>query len=108
MEQVAAATGQSIVNDLQNLAGIPNNPPKLTMGWCVECHRTVNAKGIAAVHQVADLPKASVVVPPPSGRGIEHGWSPFHPWPHPGRLEKRTFHLLSGVDRSCARYTRRP
>ncbi len=63
MEQVAAVTGQSIVNDLQNLAGIPNSPPKLTMGWCVECHRTVNVKGIAAVQQVTDLPTPSVVVP---------------------------------------------
>src|SRR4030095_12353203 len=40
-----------------------------------------------------------------SGRGIEHGWPPFHPWPYRGRLEKRTFHLLSGADRSCAPYS---
>ena len=58
MEQVAAVTGQSIVNDLQNLAGIPNKPPKLTMGWCIECHRTVNEKGIAAVQNMADIPEA--------------------------------------------------
>ena len=68
MEQVAAVTGQSIVNDLQNLAGIPNKPPKLTMGWCIECHRTVNEKGIAAVQNMADIPKPSVVIPP----GSEH------------------------------------
>src|SRR5262252_5287074 len=57
MEQVAAVTGQSIVNDLQNLAGIPVAPPKLTMGWCVECHRTANEKGIAAVQNMAEIPK---------------------------------------------------
>ena len=68
MEQVAAVTGQSIVNDLQNLAGIPNTPPKLTMGWCVECHRTVNEKGIAGVQNMADVPKPSVAIPP----GSEH------------------------------------
>jgi len=68
MEQVAARTGQSIVNDLQNLAGIPAAPPKLTMGWCVECHRTVNVKGVAAVQNVADIAKPSVVIPP----GTEH------------------------------------
>ena len=67
MEQVAAVTGQSIVNDLQNLAGIPNTPPKLTMGWCVECHRTVNEKGIAGVQNMADVPKPSVAIPPGSG-----------------------------------------
>lgn len=64
MEQVAAVTGQSIVNDLQNLAGIPSTPPKLTMGWCVECHRTVNEKGIAGVQNMADVPKPSVHIPP--------------------------------------------
>src|SRR6185295_16912588 len=40
-----------------------------------------------------------------SDRGIEHGWPPFHPWPYRGRLEERTFQLLSGADRSCAPYT---
>jgi len=64
MEQVAAVTGQLIVNDLENLAGIPASPPKLTMGWCVECHRIVNEKGVAAVQNVAALPTPSVVVPP--------------------------------------------
>jgi len=68
MEQVAAVTGQSIVNDLQNLAGIPAAPPKLTMGWCVECHRTVNEKGIAAVQNMAQIAKPSVAIPP----GTEH------------------------------------
>jgi len=64
MEQVAAKTGQNIVNDLENLAGIPAQPTKLTMGWCVECHRTVNEKGLAAVQKVAELPRPSVVVAP--------------------------------------------
>ena len=66
MEQVAAVTGQSIVNDLQNLAGIPAAPPKLTMGWCVECHRTVNEKGIAGVQNMANVPIPSVAIPPGS------------------------------------------
>jgi len=68
MEQVAAQTGQSIVNDLQNLAGIPAKPPLLTMGWCVECHRTVNEKGLAGVQSMAMVPKLSVMVP----KGSEH------------------------------------
>lgn len=44
MDVVVAKTGQSLVNDLMNLAGLPVSPPPLTMGWCVECHRTMNAK----------------------------------------------------------------
>src|SRR4030095_11031226 len=36
------------------------------------------------------------------------GGPPFHPWPYRGRLEERTFHLLSGADRSCAPYSRFP
>ncbi len=43
MERVHAETGQSLINDLRNLAGIGGPPPKLTMGWCVECHARVNA-----------------------------------------------------------------
>ena len=54
MEQVHAKTGQNIVNDLGNLAAMPVPGPKLTMGWCVECHRTVNEKGIQAVQPTAD------------------------------------------------------
>ncbi len=54
MEQVYAKTGQHIVNDLANLAGMPVPGPKLTMGWCVECHRAVNAKGVEAVQPVAN------------------------------------------------------
>lgn len=43
MAVVGAVTGQDPVNDLVNLAGFAPAPPALTMGWCVECHRTVNA-----------------------------------------------------------------
>jgi len=66
MERVHAETGQSIINDLKNLAGIPNQPPKLTMGWCVECHRTANAKGVQGVQTAADAPIPSVQVAPGS------------------------------------------
>jgi len=68
MEQVGAKTGQNIVNDLQNLAGIPVQPTKLTMGWCVECHRTANEKGLGAVQDMASISKPSVVIP----KGTEH------------------------------------
>ena len=54
MEQVHAKTGQNIVNDLANLSGMSIPPTKLTMGWCVECHRAVNDKGVQAVQPVAD------------------------------------------------------
>jgi len=54
MEQVHAKTGQNIVNDAMNLAAMPVPGPKLTMGWCVECHRAVNAKGVQAVQPTPD------------------------------------------------------
>ena len=54
MEQVHAKTGQNIVNDLGNLAAMPVPGPKLTMGWCVECHRAVNEKGVQAVQPTPD------------------------------------------------------
>jgi hypothetical protein len=63
MERVHAETGQSIVNDLLNLALVPAKPPKLTMGWCVECHRTANEKGVQAVQTAADAPIPSVFAP---------------------------------------------
>jgi mono/diheme cytochrome c family protein len=66
MERVAAVTGQNLPNDLMNLAGMSVPPTKLTMGWCVECHRAVNANGTQAVQNVATLPMPSVVVPPGS------------------------------------------
>ena len=34
------------------------------MGWCVECHRTVNEKGVQAVQTAADAPMPSVVPGP--------------------------------------------
>jgi mono/diheme cytochrome c family protein len=49
MEQVHAETGQNIVNDIMNLLGIPAAPPKLTMGWCVECHRAANSNELASL-----------------------------------------------------------
>ncbi len=52
MERVNAGptgTGQSIVNDLMNLAGMPAAPNKLTMGWCVECHRAANSGTLASL-----------------------------------------------------------
>src|SRR6266508_588967 len=49
MEQVHAQTGQSFANDAMNLAAMPVPAPKLTMGWCIECHRAVNEKGVQAV-----------------------------------------------------------
>jgi mono/diheme cytochrome c family protein len=66
MEQVAAQTGQSLSNDLLNLTGMPVKPRKLTMGWCVECHRSVNATGVRSVQNVASLPVPSVKVEPGS------------------------------------------
>jgi mono/diheme cytochrome c family protein len=63
MERVHAETGQNIVNDLKNLALLPAAPPKLTMGWCVECHRNVNAKGVQDVQTAADAPIPSVHAP---------------------------------------------
>jgi hypothetical protein len=59
-------TGQSLTNDLLNLTGMNVPPTKLTMGWCVECHRTVNTSGTKAVQNVAALPVPSVAVPPGS------------------------------------------
>ena len=64
MERVYAETGQNIINDLLNLALVSAKPPKLTMGWCVECHRTVNAKGVQGVQTAADAPIPSVHVQP--------------------------------------------
>jgi mono/diheme cytochrome c family protein len=64
MERVNAQTGQNPINDLQNLMGMPAAPPKLTMGWCVECHRSVNAQGVGAVQKVAELPVPSVALAP--------------------------------------------
>lgn len=43
MRVVGAETGQALPNDLQNLLGLRPSPRKLTMGWCVQCHREQNA-----------------------------------------------------------------
>ncbi len=56
MERVHAGpqgTGQSITNDLKNLAGMPNAPNQLTMGWCVECHRAANSGNLASLSWIA-------------------------------------------------------
>jgi len=43
MRVVGARTGPRLTNDLARLVGLKPAPPALTMGWCVECHRTQNA-----------------------------------------------------------------
>jgi mono/diheme cytochrome c family protein len=43
MRVVGAQTGPRLTNDLARLVGLKPTPPLLTMGWCVECHRTQNA-----------------------------------------------------------------
>lgn len=43
MRVVGARTGPRLMNDLANLVGLKPPPPPLSMGWCVECHRTQNA-----------------------------------------------------------------
>ncbi len=43
MTTVAATTGPSLVNDMLHLVGFRPSPPPLTMGWCVDCHRSQNA-----------------------------------------------------------------
>jgi len=44
MAVVEAKTGQNFANDLLNLVGLARSSTPLTMGWCVECHTTMNAK----------------------------------------------------------------
>jgi mono/diheme cytochrome c family protein len=75
MERVAATTGQNLPNDLLNLTGMSIPPTPLTMGWCVECHRSVNVEGVRAIQKVADLPVPSVKVPP--GREAEKRNAPL-------------------------------
>jgi hypothetical protein len=43
MRVVGAHTGPHLLNDLANLVGLRPPPRPLSMGWCVECHRTQNA-----------------------------------------------------------------
>jgi mono/diheme cytochrome c family protein len=66
MERVAADTGRNLTNDLLNLTGMNVPPPKLAMGWCVDCHRAANAKGVRAVQDVTAFPVLSVKVEPGS------------------------------------------
>ncbi len=44
MAVVEARTGQNLANDLLNLVGLARSSTPLTMGWCIECHTTMNAK----------------------------------------------------------------
>jgi mono/diheme cytochrome c family protein len=43
LERVHAETGQRFANDLGSLLGLGGPPRTLTMGWCVECHASMNA-----------------------------------------------------------------
>ena len=42
MRVVGAETGRSLVNDLVNLVGLKPRSRPLTMGWCIDCHRSEN------------------------------------------------------------------
>ena len=44
MTVVSAKAGQNLANDLLNLVAFSPTPTPLTMGWCVDCHTTMNAK----------------------------------------------------------------
>lgn len=48
MRVVGAETGRTLPNDLKNLIGFRPSPPKLSMGWCIECHREQNRRGAQA------------------------------------------------------------
>jgi mono/diheme cytochrome c family protein len=48
MRVVGAQIGPRLVNDLKNLIGLRPPPPPFTMGWCIECHREQNARGLQA------------------------------------------------------------
>jgi len=43
MTTFGARTGPRLSNDLMNLVGLRPAPPPLTMGWCIDCHRSENA-----------------------------------------------------------------
>jgi mono/diheme cytochrome c family protein len=45
MRIVGARAGTNLLDDLQRLAGFQPPAPPLTMGWCINCHRTQNARG---------------------------------------------------------------
>ena len=42
MMRVGGERGTNLLIDLQNLLGMSPAPPRLTMGWCVECHKEQN------------------------------------------------------------------
>ena len=42
MRVVGADTGPSLLNDFAHLVGLRPGAPPLSMGWCLECHRTQN------------------------------------------------------------------
>jgi mono/diheme cytochrome c family protein len=42
MMRVGGERGTNPIVDLKNLLGMSPPPPRLTMGWCVECHREQN------------------------------------------------------------------
>jgi len=42
MMAIPAVRGPNLANDALNLVGLPVAPPRLSMGWCVECHREQN------------------------------------------------------------------
>jgi hypothetical protein len=42
MTTVGAQTGPRLINDVLNLAGLKPAAPPLSMGWCIDCHRTQN------------------------------------------------------------------
>ena len=44
MPVVGADTGPALTNDLARLVGLTPPQRPLTMGWCVDCHRSENAK----------------------------------------------------------------
>jgi mono/diheme cytochrome c family protein len=49
MRVVGADTGRNLKNDLLNLIGVHPEAPPLSMGWCIDCHRTENrARGTHA------------------------------------------------------------
>ena len=43
MRVVGTDRGPNLVNDLQRAIGLNPPPPVLSMGWCLECHRSENA-----------------------------------------------------------------
>lgn len=43
MTTAAAETGPRLANDLLNVVGLRPASPTLTMGWCIDCHRSQNA-----------------------------------------------------------------